>query len=153
MIKQPDSLSAVPVRELYHLACDEIAGFCLKASALLKEAEADALAYLNFSHAHRKRLCTNNVQVRASRRLERRSRVAQVFPSRRSPIRMLGAVFAEMDEGWASRHRFTEDSIVKAYGKNAGVPAGSCTGGDAKEHGKRIIELVVEDNPTGRKAA
>ena len=42
---------------------------------------------------------------------------------------MLGAVFAEMDEGWASRHRFTEDSIVKAYGKNAGVPAGSCTGG------------------------
>ena len=111
------------------------------------------MAYLNFSHAHRKRLCTNNVQVRASRRLERRSRVAQVFPSRRSPIRMLGAVFAEMDEGWASRHRFTEDSIVKAYGKNAGVPAGSCTGGDAKEHAKRIIELVVEDNPTGRKAA
>lgn len=32
---------------------------------------------------------------------------------------MLGAVFAEMDEGWASRHRFTEDSIVKAYGKAA----------------------------------
>ena len=41
---------------------------------------------------------------------------------------MLGAVFAEMDEDWASRHWFTEDSIAKTYGKNAGAPAASYTG-------------------------
>ena len=58
----------------------------------------------------------------------RRSRVVQVLPSRRSLIRMLGAVFAEMDEDWASRHWFTEDSIAKTYGKNAGAPAASYTG-------------------------
>ena len=86
------------VRELYHLACDEIAGFCPKASALLEETEADALAYLDFPYAHHKRLRTNNVQERANRELKRRSRVVQVFPSKGSLIRMLGAVFAEMDE-------------------------------------------------------
>lgn len=140
------------VRQLYHLACDEIAGFCPKASALLEEAEADALAYLDFPYAHHKRLRTNNVQERANRELKRRSRVVQVFPSRRSLIRMLGAVFAEMDEDWASRRWFTEDSIAKAYGKNAGAPAASYTG-DARERAKRIIELVVADSPIGRKAA
>lgn len=50
-------------------------------------------------------------------------------PSRRPLIRMLETVFAEKDEHRASRRQFTEDSIAKAYGKNAGAPAASCTGG------------------------
>ena len=45
-----------------------------------------------------------------------------------SPIRMPGAVFTEMDGEWASRRRFTGDSIARAYGKDAGAPAASCTG-------------------------
>lgn len=68
------------------------------------------------------------------------------------PPCMLGAVFAEKDEDWASRRRFTVDSIAKAYGKNAGTPAASCTG-DARERARCIIELMVADNPIGRKAA
>ena len=107
---------------------------------------------LTSPYGHHKRLRTDSVQGRANRELRRRSRVVQVFPSRRSLIRMLGAVFAEMDEGWASRRWFTEDSIAKAYGKNAGAPAASHTG-NAEEHAKRIIELVMAYNPIGRKAA
>lgn len=84
------------VRELYHLACREIGLSCPKAAGLLEEAEADALAYLGFPHAHRRRLRTDNVQERANRELKRRSRVVQAFPSRRSLIRMLGAVFSEI---------------------------------------------------------
>lgn len=71
------------VRELYHLACEEVEGFCSKAAALLGEAEADALAYLDFPHAHHGRLRTNNVQGRANRELKGRSRVVQVFPSKK----------------------------------------------------------------------
>ena len=63
------------VRELYHLACREICSFCPKAAELLEEAEADALAYLDFPYARHRRLRTNDVQERANRELERRSRI------------------------------------------------------------------------------
>ena len=85
------------------LACGEICSFCLKATELLEEAEAAAIAYLDSPYAHHKHLRTSNVQERANRELERRSRIVQVFSSRRSLICMLGAVFSEMDEDWATR--------------------------------------------------
>ena len=134
------------VRELYHLACGEIAGFCPKAAELLEDAECDALAYLDFPYEHHRRLRTNNVQERANRELKRRSRVVQVFPSRKSLIRMLGSVFSEMDEDWASRRWFTEDSIAKASdGRGARAPEPAYDG-TAAEHAARIISLVVADS-------
>lgn len=142
------------VRELYHLACGEISRFCPKAAELLEDAECDALAYLDFPWEHHRRLRTNNVQERANRELKRRSRVVQVFPSRKSLIRMLGAVFAEMDEDWASRRWFTEESIAKASdGKGARAPE-PLYDGTAAEHAARIIALVVADGGIpARKAA
>lgn len=49
------------VRELYQLATERIEGFCPKAAEVLEEAEADALAYLDFPYEHHVRLRTNNV--------------------------------------------------------------------------------------------
>ncbi len=141
------------VRELYHLACDEVAGICAKAAELLVEAATDALAYLDFPYAHHRRLRTNNVQERANRELKRRSRVVQVFPSRRSLIRMLGAVFSEMDEDWATRRWFTEESIAQAMAPmNPTVPAPAYEG-SAEEHAKRIMDVVIADNSIGKRAA
>ena len=142
------------VRELYQLATERIEGFCPKAAEVLEEAEADALAYLDFPYEHHVRLRTNNVQERANRELKRRSRVVQVFPSRKSLIRMMGAVFAEMDEDWAARRWFSDDSIGRAVeGAEVNAPAPAYEG-TAAEHAARIIELVVADNPVpGRKAA
>lgn len=141
------------VRELYHLACEEISGICAKAAELLEEAEADALAYLDLPYAHHRRLRTNNVQERANRELKRRSRVVQVFPSRRSLIRMLGAVFSEMDEDWATRRWFTEESIAEAMAPTRPAPPAPAYEGTAEEHARRIIDVVVADNPIGRRAA
>lgn len=141
------------VRELYHLACREISGFCPKAAGLLEDAEADALAYLDFPYAYHRRLRTNNVQERANRELKRRSRVVQVFPSRRSLVRMLGAVFAEMDEDWASRRWFTEESIAQATAPSKPTAPAPAYEGTAEEHARRIIDVVVADNPIGKKAA
>ena len=142
------------VRELYQLATERIEGFCPKAAEVLEEAEADALAYLDFPYEHHVRLRTNNVQERANRELKRRSRVVQVFPSRKSLIRMMGAVLAEMDEDWAARRWFSDDSIGRAVeGAEVNAPAPAYEG-TAAEHAARIIELVVADNPVpGRKAA
>lgn len=102
------------VRELYHLACERIAGICSRSAELLEDAEADALAYLDFPYAHHRRLRADNMQERANRELKRRSRVVQVFPSRRSLICMMGAVFSEMDEDWATGRWFTKESIAQA---------------------------------------
>lgn len=142
------------VRELYQLATEQIEGFCPKAAEVLEEAEADALAYLDFPYEHHVRLRTNNVQERANRELKRRSRVVQVFPSRKSLIRMMGAVFSEMDEDWAGRRWFNDDSIGRAVeGAKVNAPAPAYEG-TAAEHAARIIALVVADNPIpGRKAA
>ena len=141
------------VRELYHLACEEIAGICPKAAELLEDAETDALAYLDFPYAHHRRLRTNNVQERANRELKRRSRVVQVFPSRKSLVRMLGAVFSEMDEDWASRRWFTEDSIALASAPTRPAAPAATYDGSPEEHARRIIEVVVAENPIGRRAA
>ena len=141
------------VRELYHLACEVVGGICPKAATLLEDAEADALAYLDFPYEHHMRLRTNNVQERANRELKRRSRVVQVFPSRKSLMRMLGAVFSEMDEDWSSRRWFMEDSIAKAVeGHGCKAPAPGYVG-SAGEHAKRIIDLVLADSQIDRKAA
>lgn len=142
------------VRELYQLATAQIERFCPKAAEVLEEAEADALAYLDFPYEHHVRLRTNNVQERANRELKRRSRVVQVFPSRKSLIRMMGAVFSEMDEDWAGRRWFGDDSIGRAVeGAKVNEPAHAYEG-TAAEHAARIIALVVADNPIpGREAA
>lgn len=140
------------VREPYHLACEEIAGVCHKAADLLEEAEADALAHLDFPYAHHRWLRTDNVQERANREPKRRSRVAQVFPSRRSLIRMLGAVFSEMDEDWASRRWFTEESIAQAISPTKSKAPAPAYDGTAEEHARRIIDVVVADNPIERRA-
>lgn len=141
------------VRELYHIACDEISSICPKAAGLLEEAEADALAYLDFPYAHHRRLRTNNVQERANRELKRRSRVVQVFPSRKSLIRMLGAVFSEMDEDWASRRWFAEESIAQASSSTGPAAPPPTYEGSAEEHARRIIDVAIADNPIGRRAA
>lgn len=132
------------------LTTEQIEGFCPKASEALEEAEADALAYLDFPYEHHVRLRTNNVH--ANREIKRRSRVVQVFPSRKSLIRMMGAVFSEMDEGWAGRRQFNEDPIGRAVeGAKVNAPAYE---GPAAEHAAGIIALVAAGNPVvGRKAA
>lgn len=81
------------------------------------------------------------------------SRVAQVFPSRNPLIRMFSAVFSEMDEDWAARRWFTEESIVHVSASMRPAAIVPAYDGTAKEYARRIIDVVVADNPTGRKAA
>lgn len=91
------------VRSAYRAAIDAVGALSAAAGALLEDAEAGALAYLDFPAEHRRRIRTNNVQERMNREIERRSRVVQVFPSPESMLRLVGAVCAEQDEDWSSR--------------------------------------------------
>ena len=57
------------VRKPCQLAIAKIERFCPKAAEVLEEAEADALAYLDFPYEHHVRLRTSNVQECADREL------------------------------------------------------------------------------------
>lgn len=133
------------VREPYHLACDEVSRICPAAGELLEDAEPDALAYLDFPYAHHIRPRTNNVQERTNREIKRRSRVAQVFPSRQSLIRSVGAVLAEMDEQWSERRWFSQESMDEILEKAKPIPSPEYEG-TAAEHAARIIQLALADN-------
>ena len=134
---------------------DEIGAVSAAAGALPEEAEADALAYLDFPPAHHRRLRTNNVQERVNREIKRRANVVQVLPSRKSLIRLLGAVLSEMDEDWAARRWFTEESISEVFEDRRRWRPGRPPAyeGTAAEHAARIIAVVMADGGAVRKAA
>jgi transposase-like protein len=143
------------VRALYHLAIDEVGAICPTAGELLEDAEADALAYLDFPYEHHIRLRTNNVQERTNREIKRRSRVVQVFPSRRSLLRYVAAALSEMDEGWQSRCWFSSVSIQEAYEEESQRPPAPrpTYEGTAAEHAAVIIGLVKADGIDPRRRA
>ncbi len=103
------------VRAMYHLAAEMLEGCCPKATEVWEEAEADALAYLDFPASHWKRLRTNNVQERTNREIKRRSKVVQVFPSAASLERLAGAVMCEQDEVRSGCRYFSEAKISEFY--------------------------------------
>ena len=142
------------VRELCHLAIDEVGRFCPKAAGLPEDAEPDALAYPGFPYERHVRLRTDNVQEGCNREPRRRSRVVQAFPSRRSLIRLMGAAFSEMDGEWACRRWFSDASIARAVGGAEVSAPASAYDGSAAEHAAMIMALVMADGPIpGRRAA
>lgn len=67
-----------------------------------------ALAYLDFPREHATRARTNDVQERMRCEIKRRTRVAQVFPSLDSLVRLVGAVCCDQnDTRLASRNLST----------------------------------------------
>jgi transposase-like protein len=88
------------VRAAYRQATERIAALKAHAGELLEDAEADALAYLDFPYEHHVRLRTNNVQERANEEIKRRTKVVGVFPSVESMMRLVGSVLIDVNEEW-----------------------------------------------------
>lgn len=88
------------VRAAYRQAAERIAQLKARAGELLEDAEADALAYLDFPCEHHVRLRTNNVQERANEEIKRRTKVVGVFPSAESMMRLVGSVLIDVNEEW-----------------------------------------------------
>lgn len=88
------------VRAAYRQAAARIAEVKPHAGELPEDAEADALAYLDFPYEHHVRLRTNNVQERANEEIKRRTKVVGVFPSVESMMRLVGSVLIDVNEEW-----------------------------------------------------
>ena len=91
------------VRAAYRVATQRIAEMKPRAGELLEDAQADALAYLDFPREHHIRLRTNNVQERADEEIKRRTKVVGVFPSVESMMRLVGSVLVDVNEEWLGK--------------------------------------------------
>ena len=110
------------VRAAYDVAAEEIGAIDRRAGELLEDAREDALCYLSFPREHRLRIRTNNVQERANREIKRRTNVVQVFPSRKSLMRLVCAVLADQNDAWAAG-QFMDAAGMGALDRDAGSPA------------------------------
>ena len=110
------------VRAAYDVAAEEIGAIDRRAGELLEDAREDALCYLSFPREHRIRIRTNNVQERANREIKRRTDVVQVFPSRKSLMRLVCAVLADQNDAWAAG-QFMDAAGMGDLDRDAGSPA------------------------------
>lgn len=138
------------VRSAYRAAIDAVDAMSARAGALLEEAEADVLTYLDFPAEHRRRICTNNVQERMNREIKRRSRVVQVFPSVESMLRLVGAACAEQDGDWSSRRYISPESTRRLSEPAEPEPAES---EGSPRRGLMVVETAMELAGGGRRAA
>ena len=128
------------VRALYQAACGVISSLSPDAGRIMEGAEADALAYLDFPEAHRRRIRTNNVQERTNREIKRRTRVVQSFPSEAALVRLVGAVCCEASEDWSSR-RYMEPSAIEGLWEREAAPVPDPTDEQLSRARSSIIAL------------
>ena len=76
-----------------------------KAATLLRDAEADILAYKTFPNEHWRRIHSTNLLERLNREIKRRTKVVGVFPDQPSVIRLVGTLLMEIDDDWRAAHR------------------------------------------------
>jgi transposase-like protein len=109
------------VRAAYRQACEVVRALSPRCAELLEDAEADALAYLDFPAEHHAKLRTNNVQERANAEIKRRTKVVGVFPSEKSMLRLVGSVLLDVNEDWACG-RFIDASTLAGLERDASDP-------------------------------
>jgi putative transposase len=87
-------------------AVDKYAPKAPKLSAWMEANVAESFTVFAFPETHRRRLRTSNLMERISREIQRRTRVASLFPNEEALLRLVSAVLMEISEEWETEKTY-----------------------------------------------
>lgn len=109
-------------RRLLERVVQEFEAVAPKAVERLEAGFEDAMAVMALPEPVRRRLRTTNAIERLNREIRRRERVVGIFPNEEAALRLIGAVLMEIDEAWATGHRYLDMTEYWIWrGKQEGV--------------------------------
>ncbi len=88
-------------RKQWRQVADQLRPRVSKLAALMENAEADVLAYMDFPAQHRAKIHNTNPLERLNGEIKRRSDVVGVFLNEDAITRLVGALLREQNDEWA----------------------------------------------------
>ncbi len=96
---------------------------------------------MDFPSSHWRNIRADNVRERANRGIKRRAKVVQSFPSRGSPVRLVGAVLIGGEDARPRRRMFSREVTAEAWDeRRRPVPAEL----ELKTAERRAADVVAE---------
>lgn len=102
----------------WRAVADQLRAKFPKLAALMDEAEADVLAFMNFPKAHRIQIHSTNPLERLNAEIKRRTRVVGIFPNDGAVTRLVGALLLEQNDEWQLQRRYLPLEPLRALADN-----------------------------------